>query len=72
MEDTQRSELGRALVRLRWQDPTPRERQCAVCGTTFTTVGRGVYCSRRCQVAAYRARRRARAGGDAGADQGGG
>ena len=35
---------------------------CAACKTAFETAGRGRYCSRACQVRAYRKRRRGRVG----------
>lgn len=35
---------------------------CAVCKTAFESFGRGRYCTRACQVRAYRKRRRGRMG----------
>ena len=54
-----RSAAGRALAALR-----PRvSGTCVVCGTPFTTIKAGrrpkMYCSKRCQVAAWRAAKRA-------------
>jgi len=54
-----RSAAGKALAALR---PTVTG-SCAVCGTPFQTVKAGRrpkrYCSKRCQVAAWRAAKRA-------------
>ncbi len=46
--------IGQQLAALR----RPRERICAVCGRTFTTIGRGIYCGSTCQKRAYRQRKR--------------
>lgn len=50
------SSLARAIAARR----RPKVRRCAVCGQEFTTVGRGLYCSKRCGWRAGAARRRAR------------
>lgn len=49
------SDSARRLAALSHQE---RERQCARCGATFTTRGRGRYCSRACQQKAYMERRK--------------
>ncbi len=38
------SEIARELASLR----RPKERTCRACGRPFTTVGRGLYCSKAC------------------------
>lgn len=43
------SEVARLIAAQR----KPKTRRCAVCGTEFTTVGRGLYCSKRCRNRAY-------------------
>ncbi len=43
------SEIARLIAAQR----KPKVRNCAVCGAEFTTVGRGLYCSRRCSNKAY-------------------
>jgi hypothetical protein len=43
------SEVARLIAAQR----RTKVRVCQVCGTEFTTVGRGLYCSRRCRDKAY-------------------
>jgi hypothetical protein len=49
-----RSEAGRMLASLRKRGPV----KCVVCGTVVTGTKRRMYCSARCNVAAYRQRQR--------------
>jgi hypothetical protein len=50
----ERSEIGRMLAALRKQ----RQVKCVVCGKMVTGTKRRMYCSARCNVAAYRERKR--------------
>ena len=50
----ERSRIGRALSALR-----PKVKvTCQVCGVVFTATKRRMYCSTRCNVAAFRKRKR--------------
>ena len=50
----ERSQIGRELAALRRRVKV----KCLVCGTEFTATPRRMYCSARCNVAAYRERKR--------------
>jgi len=50
----ERSELGRRLAAPRKQGDI----KCVVCGKAITGTKRRMYCSARCNVAAYRERKR--------------
>ena len=50
------SDAGRQLAAAR----PVKAKQCAVCGTLFTTVGRGVYCSESCRQRAKYLRNKAK------------
>ena len=50
----ERSEIGRQLAALRKKVKVT----CAVCGTVFTATRRRMYYSGRCNMAAYRPRKR--------------
>ena len=56
MTESPITEAARTLAAQR----QPKERRCAICGTTFVTRGRGVYCGTTCQQRAYRARKQAK------------
>jgi hypothetical protein len=49
-----RSEIGRQLAALRKKVQVT----CAVCGVVFTATRRRMYCSAKCNMAAYRQRKR--------------
>ena len=56
----ERSEIGRRMAALRKKVKVT----CAVCGTVFTATRRRMYCSAKCNMTAYRRRKReVRAGG---------
>jgi hypothetical protein len=55
-ESLMEKSIGSQLAAMR----KPKERVCPVCGTSFITVGRGVYCSSSCKCRAANKLRRAK------------